>query len=155
MHASTKGPGYTLTPRYGDHRLMGDLRFIADLARRMQRSACEPSSGAARSDELTRDRIASGTLDALMWLLDVTDVAPASDGIRLDRSALAVVDEVGLVQRLRRDYQVNGPEWLYFGGAADALDFALGAEEPFWWFPLPDAFRVGPPQRDEYGRAVG
>lgn len=140
----------------GDTTLWRDVSFVADLSRRMQASAYDRCGrGRAGAEDQTRERIASGSLDAALWLLSITDLPPVSEWIDVDRSMTAVAERRAAVADLRRHVQSNSPEWLYLGGVADVLDFALGLEEPFWWVPLPESMRAGPPRRDAYGREIG
>lgn len=131
-----------------------ELVFVADLARRMQARA--NAHGRLRGGEpAVGERIAAGTLDAMLWVLGITGLAPASGEARPERAPETIVQERALAVQLRRRYPVGSPEWLYLGGLTDALDFVLGLEAPFWWVPLPEVMRMGPPRRDEYGREIG
>ena len=101
-----------------------------------------------------RERIASGTLDGALWLLGVTDLPPVSHGSRPRPSTEVVARERDVAGELRNRYERDDPEWLYLGGVLDVLEFALGVEAPFWWVPLPEKSRIGPPARDIYGREI-
>ena len=130
-----------------------EVAFVADLARWMQ------ASGFRRGRRLDgeralRERIASGTLDGALWLLGVTDLPPISHTSRPHPSNDNVVRERDVAGELRNRYDPDDPEWLYLGGVLDVLEFALGVEAPFWWVPLPEKSRIGPPARDIYGREI-
>jgi len=145
-----------LTPRPG----LGDVEFVFGLARRLARQAgvdrvTHDGAAAARS-------AADGTVDALLWVLGATDVAPSrlpragdlTGGLRAD-DALGV--ELVALENLRAvlaagDLSAVGVvDEHYLRGAADAVSFARGWAAPFWWAPLPLPLRNGP-QRDEIGR---
>jgi hypothetical protein len=139
----------------GDTALWRDLIFVADLSRRMQASTYDRCGrGRAGAENQTRERIASGSLDAALWLLSITDLPPVSEWIDVDRSLTAVAERRAATADLRRQARDNSPEWLYLGGVADVLDFALGLEESYWWAPLPESMRAGPPRRNAYGREI-
>lgn len=129
---------------------MQDLRFVADLSRRMQWDAQQATDPDA---DFVREHIAAGTLGALVWLLDVTDVAPATGRILRDRSPAAIDAERSAAQRRRALERRDSAPWLELGGVLDALDFAAGVRDRFWWVPLPEPLRGGPLPRDEYGRS--
>lgn len=139
---------------------LGDVEFVFGLARRLARQAgadraTHDGAAAARS-------AAAGTVDALLWVLGATDVAPSrlprvgdlEGGLRPDR-ALAV--ELVALENLRAvltagDLSAVGVvDEHYLRGAGDAVAFARGWAAPFWWAPLPAPLRDGQ-QRDEIGR---
>jgi hypothetical protein len=129
-----------------------DVRFIADLAAKIRwdaRTGADPA--AAARTRMIREQIATGTLDALCWMLDVTDQCPSSGRVRPERTASVVEFEAKLAESLRRSCPEDSSEALYLGGVADGLDFVLGDRKKFWWVPLPEALRPG---RDEYGRGL-
>ena len=68
--------------------LKGSFVFLADLSRRMQWDAQQATDPEA---DFVREHIAAGTLGALVWLLDITDVAPATGRILRDRSPAAIM----------------------------------------------------------------
>lgn len=126
----------------GDCLFRSDVCFVLNLAARMQARSFQ--YGRLRDETLALpERIAAGTLDAGLWLLGLADLAPASQMVQSDRSPGRVADERDRTATLRRRFVVDDPEWLYLGGVLDALDFAIGLEESFWWVPLPDVMRVG------------
>ena len=144
-----------LAPRPG----LGDVEFVFDLARRLARQAgvdraTHDGAAAARS-------AAVGTVDALLWVLGATNVAPARlprggdlvGGLRPD-FALAV--ELVALENLRAVIAAGAVAAFgvvdehYLRGAVDAVSFARGWAAPFWWAPLPVPLRDG--QRDEIGR---
>ena len=136
--------------RLAAHR---DVSFLADLARWMQASGFHRGRR-LEGERAIRERIASGTLDGALWLLGVTDLPPVSHASFPRPTRAVVVRERDVAGELRYRYDRDDPEWLYLGGVLDMLEFALGVEAPFWWVPLPEKSRIGPPARDIYGREI-
>jgi hypothetical protein len=131
-----------------------DLRYIANLARRVQWDARFGDESAGDAHAGIRHDIASGTLDALLWVMGVTDVAPSSGTDVPDRVVDDITAEASAARLLRRDHERDDPHAPYFDGVVDALDFASGQRMRFWWVPLPEQDRRGHPPRDEYGHSV-
>lgn len=130
-----------------------ELRFLADLARWMQ-AGCFRLGRRLDGEYVYRDRIASGTLDAALWLLGVTDLSPVSHAPSPLPTGRVAADEREVARDVRAHFGRDDEEWLYLGGVLDLLDFALGEEAPFWWVPLPEKTRCGRVRRDIYGREV-
>jgi len=131
-----------------------DLKNIANLARRVQWAARFGDESSDDAGSGVRHHIASGTLDALLWVMGVTDVAPSSGTDVPDRSVDDLHAEASTARLLRRDLERDDPAAHYFDGVVDALDFAVGQRMRFWWVPLPEQDRHGQPARDEYGHSV-
>jgi len=85
----------------------------------------------------------------LLWLLEVTDVAPIT-GLPRPRTFSSVERELTVGLSLRAEVPVWSRDWCYLGGVADGLEFALGLRREFWWVPLPAGVQLGPPARDEH-----
>lgn len=132
-----------------------DLWFLADIARGMQWAArFDESLDADAESRMVHEHIASGTVDALFWMLGPMLVSPVTGRRRADRSRAGVADELATAVMRRAGRESTHPDWYYLGGVADALEFALGVQRAFWWVPLPDSLRGGPPVRDEYAFSV-
>ncbi|MGL5824031.1 MAG: hypothetical protein ACRCYU_04220 [Nocardioides sp.] len=136
----------------------GDLRFVADMARRgigdlrggRDRSVSEGESALVLS-------LATGTFETMAWLLDLTDVTPAHGAVSTDRSVGAVVAQRAEAARLRDELDEGSLQAMYLHGVVDALCFALGEVEGLrlWWTPLGQDWRtLDGVTRDEYGRAI-
>ncbi len=133
---------------------VSDLKHIANLARRVQWDVRFGDEAAQDTHAGIRHDIASGTLDALLWVMGVTDVAPSSGTDVPDRALDDIFAEASAARLLRRDHERDDPHIHYFDGVVDALDFASGQRMRFWWVPLPEQDRRGQPARDEYGHSV-
>ncbi|MGL5826627.1 MAG: hypothetical protein ACRCYU_17725 [Nocardioides sp.] len=134
---------------------LADLLFIADLARGMQwdaRAGADPA--ATERENFTRSHVASGTFDAIAWLVGLTDVTPATGVRSADRSPVGIEVQIEVTKRARGELDQASGQALYLGGVLDALDFAMGVRERYWWVPLPDAIRLSRGRRDEFGRAL-
>ncbi|MGL5824925.1 MAG: hypothetical protein ACRCYU_08925, partial [Nocardioides sp.] len=121
---------------------LADLLFIADLARGMQwdaRAGADPS--ATERENFTRSHVASGTFDAIAWLVGLTAVTPATGVRSADRSPVGIEVQIEVTKRARGVLDQASGQALYLGGVLDALDFAMGLRDRFWWVPLPDAIR--------------
>lgn len=135
---------------------LDDVEYLFDVARRLARQA--GVDRAAHAGAAGAHAAATGTVDALLWVLGATDV-PASrmlasprlveGGLRSDN--LLAVELIALENR--RAVLGAGGQDHYLRGAADAVCFALGWQAPFWWAPLPFPLRQSP-LRDEIGRRV-
>lgn len=134
---------------------LADVEFVFLLARRMARGSAE---GDPVEDSPIARWVATGTVDAMLWVLGATDVAPSGlawhsdmhDGLR-DDDVLSVED-VALTS-LRAPAAVCSRDYCYYGGASDAVCFARGIAVAYWWGPLPEPLRRVPP-RDVIGRAL-
>lgn len=131
-----------------------DLWFLADVAKGMQWGARFDETLGDVHTRMVHENIAAGTVDALMWVLGPVLVSPATGRRKVDRSRRGLADELEAAVMHRAVVNSSHPDWYYHGGVADALEFALGFRRPFWWVPLPDSLRVGPPARDEYAFRV-
>lgn len=154
-------------PRVGSGRTglvprprLRDVEFVFGVARRLARQA--DVDRATHDGAVAARSTAVGTVDALLWVLGATDVAPsrfAHAGVLVDGLQPDDVLEVELValENLRAvmsasDLVSVGPvDENYLRGAADAVAFARGWVAGFWWAPLPAPLRQHPP-RDEIGR---
>ena len=132
-----------------------DLWFLADVAKGMQWAArfdeTLNSDAHARS---VHEHIAGGTFDAVLWVLGPVLVSPVTGRRKGDRSRPGVANELEAAVMRRALLDSRQPDWYYLGGVADALEFSLGFRRSFWWVPLPEGLRVGPPARDEYAFSV-
>lgn len=54
----------------------------------------------------------------------------------MDRSRAGLVAELEAAVMRRAMATSDSPDWCYLGGVADALEFALGLKQAFWWVPL-------------------
>ena len=132
-----------------------DLWFLADIAKGMQWAArFDVTLEAGAHTRMVHEHIAGGTVDAFLWVLGPVLVSPVTGRRGADRSRLGVTDELEAAVMRRTLLDSSHPDWYYLGGVADALEFALGFRSPFWWVPLPDGLRAGPPARDEYAFTV-
>jgi hypothetical protein len=151
----TKAAPVTSPSRPTDVAGFADLRFLADLARGMHWDARTGRDGHAGSDgNRMREQIAAGTFDALVWVMGATSIAPATGSVMSDPTQQQLVLESFQAGLLRRELVEDNSQWLYLGGAIDALDFASGQRARFWWVPLPEKMRAVPPARDDYGRSL-
>lgn len=132
-----------------------DLWFLADVAKGMEWGArFDESLDADEHTRLVHEHIAAGTADTVLWVLGPVLVSPATGRRRVDRSRTGLTDELEAAVMRRGAIGSTHPDWYYLGGVADALEFSLGLRRPFWWVPLPESLRVGPPARDEYAFSV-
>ena len=130
-----------------------DLQFIADLARRMYRDALQGDDPDAAPETLRcRADVAIGTLDALLWVLGVTTIAPVSGREIPTPIPADLLAESDLADALRVADPFGPRSGDYHGGVADALWFALGVRCRYWWVPLPEPLRRLRPGQDEAGR---
>lgn len=139
-----------LTPRPG----LADVEFLFGVVRRMARQA--RADAATHAGAAGAHAAATGTVDALLWVLGATDVPPS----RLRSTPPLVGDlqpddlmAVELVALENRRAMLGGGHEHYLRGAVDAVCFALGQQAAFWWAPLPASLRQTP-QRDEIGRRI-
>ncbi len=132
-----------------------DLWFLADIARGMQWAArFDETLDADAESRMVHEHIAGGTVDALLWMLGPALVSPVTGRRRAERTRAGVASELEAAVMRRAVRESRHPDWYYLGGVADALEFALGMRRAFWWVPLPDSLRAGPPARDEYAFSV-
>ncbi len=127
-----------------------DLRFVADLSRRMQWDAQQATDPDA---DFVREHIAAGTLGALVWLLDITDVAPATGRIlRLDRSPAAIDAERSAAQRRRALERRDNARMVGAGRRARRLGLRCRrARIGSGGFLCPEPLRAGPLPRPSSG----
>lgn len=132
-----------------------DLWFLADVARGMQWAArFDATLDADAHARMVHAHIAGGTVDAFLWVLGPVLVSPVTGRRKADRSKPGVTNELEAAVKRRAALDSRGSDWYYLGGVADALEFALGFRRSFWWVPLPEDLRTGPPARDEYAFSV-
>ena len=130
-----------------------DVEFLVGLARGLRRSA-----GLERLDgnegAWVVEQLAAGTLEALPFALGVTNEGPSSGRVLTERTFEVFDEEAWFAEQLRESLPHKGPQWYYYGGMSDALDFAAGYRLRFWWVPLPERLRAGPPARDEFAYTI-
>jgi hypothetical protein len=128
---------------------------VADVARRMMRNARAGADPRATERENSwMAHIAGGRFEALAWLVDLTDVSPATGAISTDRSPAGVAVQAQTAQQIRAELDQESAQAMYLLGVVEGLAFASGFRERFWWVPLSEEFRLLSGPRDEYGRTV-
>ncbi|MGL5825387.1 MAG: hypothetical protein ACRCYU_11315 [Nocardioides sp.] len=130
-----------------------DLRFVANLARRLQNGA-RNDPAMSDLDREFRVRMGSGTFEALGWLLGATDITAVMCEFSTDRSLAGIESQLEEAIGINSVLDPTSAEAAYVAGAVDGLAFAVGMRSRFWWVPLAEPFRTIDGQRDEYGRTV-
>lgn len=145
--------GSVSAPEWLEHEV--DLWFLADVARAVAWDArFDDSLGLDTQSRALNQNVAAGTVDALLWVVGVVLVSPASGQRFVDRSQRGLVDELKLAVARRARVEHASLDWYYLSGIAEGLEFALGLHRAFWWAPLPASLIAGPPARDEFGFSV-
>jgi hypothetical protein len=142
--------GSVRAPDWLQHEV--DLWFLADVAKATEWDArFDCSLDLESQSRALHQNVAAGTVDALLWVLGVVLISPASGQRFIDRSQCGLVDELELAVARRSRVEHGSLDWYYLGGVADGLEFSLGLRRAFWWAPLPASLIAGPPARDEFG----
>ncbi|MGL5824572.1 MAG: hypothetical protein ACRCYU_07015 [Nocardioides sp.] len=130
-----------------------DLRFVANLARRLQNGARNDPS-MSEAERALRVQTGSGTFEALGWLLGATDITAVMSEFSTDRSLAGIESQLEEAVGINSVLDPASGEAHHVAGVVDGLAFALGMRSGFWWVPLAEPFRTIDGRRDEYGRTI-